>query len=326
MADFWGDLMENTINTDDLIFCVINESQKIFKNQEQRYIGSLRLNKLTILVSEELERNDIKIEGFVWGYYRHGFYSRSVGNFLKLNFGEQINLSQMDVGEIHVSSGVVSLIRDVIVKLHAYFVRNKKVFTKWIYGEITPPLYRDFYLTNKRFEACLEEIRKDILENNSQITLFGEKDHNISEIISKYYLSLEHVNDEERFELFRKFTDIVELVILKWNNGFNPSKVIIVLDQLLKIYKDLFAILTPYLETLRGDERVIEKEILKHKRMVQVFKVRLNNELDELYEKLEMDGLMPTLDELSNEIEGLYQRLPENSKSIKELYDMNQGF
>jgi hypothetical protein len=131
------------------------------------------------------------------------------------------------------------------------------------------------------------------------------------------------VDDEEKFELFRKFTDIVELVILKWNNGFNTSKLIIILDQLLEIYKDIFAILTPYLETLRGDERIIEEEILKHKKMVQMFKVRINNELDELYEKLEMDGLMPTLEELGNEIEDLYKKLPENSKSIKELYDMN---
>jgi len=312
--------MGYVINNDELTVYIINESQNIFNEKEQKYIQTTRLNKLIILISEELEQNDVIIEDFVWGYYRHGFYSSTVGDYLKTSYGMDFNLSQLPQKQVDLPEEVTQIINNCISKLSQYFVRDRKTFFEWIYGEITPNEYRDLYLTNRELNKWFEEIKDDLMRRNPQMDLFGRKDRNISGIISKYYFSLEHVEDEEILEIFRKFTDLVEFLSMKLNNNHNISRITIKIDSLFLNYKDIFAILTPYIDTLHGDAKLVHEEKIKHENRVQFYKKKLNKDLDELYEQFDDEGLIPTIDELNNELLTLQKQLSADSPTLRWFY------
>ncbi|MEN4017034.1 MAG: hypothetical protein PQ975_00985 [Methanobacterium sp.] len=313
--------MGYAINNDDLTAYIINESQNVFSKKEQRYIQTTRLNKLIILVSKDLEQNGVIIEDFVWGYYRHGFYSSTVEDYLKTSFGADFNLSQLTQEQVNLPEEVTQMINNCLLKLSQYFVRDRKAFFEWIYGEITPNEYRDFYLTNRELNNWFEEIKDDLMGGNLQMNLFGRKDRNISGIISNYYFSLEHIEDEDILEIFRKFTDLIEFLSIKLNNNQSISQITIKVDSLFRIYKDIFAILTPYIETLHGDRKLVEQEKIKHKNRVQFYKKKLNKDLDELHEQFESEGLIPTINELNKELLTLIKQLPADSPTIRELYE-----
>ena len=88
-----------------------------------------------------------------------------------------------------------------------------------------------------------------------------------SDIISDYYFSIDHINDLSVVETFSKFTDILEQLLIKLKNGENPSMINIELDKAHNLYiNKVYNLMTPYLDTLKGDKDIVELEKKSHQK------------------------------------------------------------
>ena len=160
--------MGDNLQYEDLIRYVIKVAQEEIPKDEQNRIKSTRLNKMTILVFNELTKNGIYTERFVWGYYRHGFYSKSVSNFLNYNYKNGFSLEESEIPDVNFSDDIKNLIEKTIINIKDNFLKDRESFTNWVYGEIAPEEYREFYFSHKRLEKWFEnmssELNNEILE------------------------------------------------------------------------------------------------------------------------------------------------------------------
>jgi hypothetical protein len=303
------------ISSEDFIFCTINIAKDEF-GEKERYISPTRLNKLLTLVFKELDSKDIYVEDFIWGYYRYGFFSQTVSNTIGQNKG----LSDIDTQSVELSGEVMDLIYETIKYLKNKFVQKGEDFYKMIYIDMTPKKYSNFYLTHRKLTKWFEDIQ-NLSCGHIQADLYGKKDMNLPDIISHYYMSLGHVDNPEILNNFILFTDILEFLSLKLNNNANPSKIAIKLDILNSIYKNnIFTLLVPYKETLNGDLKNVKDEKQRYENIVQNSLGFLNRRLDNIYQECDNEGLIPSFDEMKNEIIVLNETDP-NSKSLREIYD-----
>lgn len=316
--------MGDNLQYEDLIRYVIKVAQEKIPKEEQKYINSTRLNKMTILVFKELNKNNINTNRFIWGYYRHGFYSRSVSNFLKYNYRDGFNLEEAQVKDVNISNDAKNLIESTVVNIKDFFLKDSKSFCKWVYGEITPKEYQEFYFNHKKMERWFERMNDELNKEAININ-FKDKNYDISSLISAYYFTLGHLEDLEIIEIFRRYTDIIELLILKLKNGANPSKVKIFLDKLNLLYINrIYSLLPPYTYTIDGDKTFAEREKEIHLLKIESYKNSINKELDKIYKEIKRNELLPTLEEMKNQISEIKMELPRDSKSLQELYkDLN---
>lgn len=306
---------EIKLNKDDVINLVIVQAQKEFSEHEQHYIQITRLNKLITLVVEDLSNQDYQVEDFIWGYYRHGFYSKTANNYLKDNFGDNFNLSEINAMDAELPENVTETVSEYIHGIKKIFLKSREEFYDWVYKNKTPSKYRDFYQTHRKLEKWFEnmKIAGDIIEFNANNDIF--------DIISDYYYSLEHVEDPGTIEIFGRFADILEQLSLKLKYDDNSSRINIELDRLHVLYRNkIYNTLTPYLETVKGDDAIIDAELESHKKRMFHLKTGLNRELKSLQRELESKEMFPLMEDLHEEIMLTASRLPENSRSIKEIY------
>lgn len=314
------------LNEDEFIGSVIDISKDVFDTKDQQYVTKTRINKLSILVANELQKVNINIEGFVWGYYRHGFYSPNVNKYISFNYGGEFNLRNVDKVGVDVSKNLYSFIFDVIKQYKKFFVKDHNQFPKWIYSEKTPMEYQSFYKSHMALSQWFEDITMD-LRKGFQKNLFGRNDRGITNLISNYYYSLWFVEDDETLILFRKFTDLVEDLALKFNNEYNPKKIEFYLLKLNKLYNykkkaSILNLLTPYLNTIKGDPQAIPFAIKHHQNKVSGFKKEINKKLDEIYFEFEKEGLLPTFEEMDKELEEFISQSPPGTKNLDEIYDI----
>ena len=86
-------------------------------------------------------------------------------------------------------------------------------------------------------------------------------------------------------------------------------------------YKNnIFTLLVPYKETLNGDLKNVKDEKQRYENIVQNSLGFLNRRLDNIYQECDNEGLIPSFDEMKNEIIVLNETDP-NSKSLREIYD-----
>lgn len=316
--------MGDNLEYEELIRYVIKVAQELIPKNDQKYINSTRINKMTILVFNELNKNDINTHRFVWGYYRHGFYSRSVSNFLKYNYTNGFHLEEAKVADVNISNETKNIIENTIINIKEFFLKDRKNFCKWVYGEVTPKEYQKFYFNHKKMEKWFETMHNELTKQKIEIN-FKEKNHDISSLISAYYFSLAHIEDMEILEIFRRYTDIVELLTLKLKNGANPSKVKIFMDRLSNLYMNrIYSMLPPYLSTINGDETFVEREKEIHLLKIENYKKSINIELNKIYKDIKRNELFPTLEEMKNQISEIKMELPRDAMSLQQIYqDIN---
>lgn len=311
--------MGNNIQYEDLIRHVIKVAQEEIPLDEQKRIKSTRLNKMTILVFNELTKNDINTDRFVWGYYRHGFYSRSVSNFLEYNYKDGFSLEEAEVADVNFSDDIKNLIEKTIINIKDNFLKDRESFTKWVYGEITPKKYREFYFSHKKLEKWFENMSE---LNNEQMKIDYSDKYNLPSLVSEYYFSLKHIDDLEVIAIFRRFTDILELLNLKISGGTNHSKIKVLIDRLNNLYLNrIYSLLPPYAETINGDLKFAKKEKEMHLLRINSYKDSINNELDDIYLVMQKNDLLPSLEEINVELLKMQQKLPSDVRSLKQLYE-----
>jgi hypothetical protein len=303
------------LKKEDIINHIIIQAQKEFSEKEQRYIHITRLNKLITLIIKDLKEEGYHVDDFIWGYYRHGFYSKTANTFLKENYGEEFNLNTITTTNTELPLEVTNLVLDSLNGFKNFFIKNREDFYDWVYQKKTPKKYLNFYQTHRKLEKWFENMKMDF-KNNDSI----DSDE-LSDIISNYYYSLDHVEDLVTFEIFGKFTDILEQLSLKLKKGKDTSRIRIELDRLHVLYNSkIYNILTPYLDTLEGDTDEVARERELHQERMRKSKLSLQREMRTLYHDMDNENLFLTIEELQDEILKAGNKLPENSKSIQELY------
>lgn len=311
-----------SIRKDEFILTVLSEAKKNIELKNQRYIPSYRLNKFIVLIYLELEKEGIQVDDFFWGYYRHGFYSRPVKEFLNQNFGINFTLMDIPAVDISVPHKLIEVIDESIKKFKDYFIRDRPKFVNWIYNNKVPSEYKDFYLNHIRLVNWFEIMEKDLESQSSQLTLFNERSRGIYHLISNYYFSLNYINDSEILNIFRKFTDLLEYLCLKLDNGLNQSVFKIKFDELNFLYdKRILTMLTPYMETLSGDCNLIDQEKSEHLNKINSYKFYLNSRLDLIFDNFDEENLLPTYYEMENKIKSLLKDLPSDLESLEQIYE-----
>ncbi len=281
---------------------------RVFNKHEMEYLTPTRLVKLICIVADDTDFNLTK------GWYRHGEYSYAAYRVVK------------DIGIDRGSEIVVNIpvnILNSVKRFKEIFLVPHDIFYKWIYEKRAPEEYRALYIAHRNFEILLNKIinlmtsKKDIPEE-----LFW----NIRKELAVIELNLDHVNDEEILELFYKFTDIFQRIITRIKRyGYNNDS-IIALRRLREIYchmgqeddpqgrYDLWTMLVPYLQTLRGKN--VEKEKEEYKRKVQRCKLYVKSKLEDLEKFINEKGLDVTIDDLRKELKEHYQMLSERDKKL----------
>lgn len=310
--------MNSTLKNDQFVEYVINISKEVFDEQQQKYMTKTKVNKLAVLVAENLEKNNIQIEDFYCGYYRHGFYSESINKFLRKTYGKKFHLKNVSPNETRIPHPVAFLIKEIILKYKKFFIIDSNRFYDWIYRVKTPKKYRGFYSAHRTF-LRLFDIIKGNLNNLKQIFIrFHRK---INGLISFYYESIGHVHDDETLQLFRKFTDLIEYTSIKIRNNENP-KFIPILGNLAESYDTLLNLLTPYLDTIHGDKKIIPFAIQEHNKKVSFFKSAFKGQISDYYHAFERDNLFPTMEEMDNELESIALDIPPEDRDINKIYEI----
>lgn len=312
--------MKRTLDNDIFMEYVISLSKESFSEKEQTFIPKIRINKLAVLVAGELEKQDVEIKNFVWGFYRHGFYSESVNKYISSNYGSDFNLSTAKSTDVEISDDLRILIKESIKNVKKYFVMSRESFFNWIYMEKTPNEYRSFYAAHRNLLKWFKTMDDNLNGNGFQTSLFNKLDGNIEGLINEYYLSVDHVEDPEILLLLRDFTDLIEYLALKLNNGHNNQEIKAALDLLEKFYDSILNLITPYPITLSGDSESVSLELERHNQRSNFFKNKLKKELSEYYYDFEEKGLLPTFEEIQMDLEEKTKVMPKGSRVIKEIY------
>ena len=123
-------------------------------------------------------------------------------------------------------------------------------------------------------------------------------------------------------QLFRKFTDLVEYTFIKIKNGYNPKRFIIFFNDIEKTYDIFLSLLTPYLDTLKGNKNVIPSVIRHYQGKSTKFKSVLDKKISNYYRYFENNNLFPSFEEMEEELENLSEKLTPEDKDIDTIYQI----
>jgi len=311
-------MVEEVLDSTQLIEYVIDVSKDVFK-EDEKYLGKTKINKLTICVFEELSKQNIEVEGFVWGFHRYGFYSPTTSNYIDFKFGDTFRLNSINKIGRNISDNIYWIFFSIISKLKPNFrLDNKKKFPKWLYSLKTPEEYRSFYKSHRNLIKWFD----NMINNEFQMDIYKKYDRGVDQKITEYHRSLWFIDDDETLELFYKYTDLIEDLTIKLNNGYDPYKIKYYLKELNGVYDTIFTILTPYSLTLKGDPNSIESEKSKHKIKINSIKNDVKLKLDELYSIFAREGLSPTFEETQQALKDLMDNAPPGTKSLDEIHEI----
>ena len=311
--------MNSTLQNDQFVEYVINMSKEVFDEKEQTYMTKTKVNKLAVLVADDLDKNNIQIKDFYCGYYRHGFYSESINKFLNRTYGNTFHLKYVPTHKKRISSDIATLIKQSILKYKKFFIQTRNDFYNWIYTKKTPNEYRGFYSAHRTLLRLFQIIKMNMRNLKPIFIKFNRK---IKDIISFYYESIGHVKDLTTLKLFRKFTDLIEYASIKINNGMDAEKFIPTFKDFEKSYDVLLNLLTPYLDTLKGDKEIIPTAIKEHKKKISYFKSVFEEKISKYYTIFEKNNLFPTFEEMEAELEVLDSEIPPENKDINKIYEI----
>lgn len=297
------------LNMDCENFCdlVIYVAREVFNESEYKYLGKTRLNKLIVIVFQEL---GYPVDGFVWGYYKHGFYSPQVNEFLgkRAPAHDELNLGSINTPlSVNTPQDILIKIKRIISSYQNHFKKRRDSFRDWVYNEKTPINYRPFYGVHNELLSWLDNAINGNIDKEK-----------LDELITDYYLSLKHVSEDTLY-LFSDFTDLLEDLVLTSTKNTNDLKITRYFNQLKKLYLNKISrLLVPYEESLSGDEKEVQKELERFAKKKKIISKEVRKELDEIYDSLESKGLLPSFAQILGDLKETVQKYP-NAKSVDEI-------
>ena len=307
------------MNEEEFSSLVLLCAGEVFDDREKTYLTPTRLVKLIVCVAEDLGFDITR------GWYKYGKYSPTAYAVVRkyeppflepyLSYVEIPNEGEL----LSKYYDLIGMIRESIRKLKRYFITTNYEFKNWIYRELAPTKYRGLYQVHQRFEENFDRLLKN-LEVGSDCNLAIEEMYNI---IGEYYNNITHIDDEEIVGIFCDYMDLLEMLLLKIQKTKKVNEaMLLLLKKLRELYcneEDLWKLLVPYLDTLEGANAEQEKE--KYASKIQFLKAFLNEEIQTIKQTADRYGLLPTLEEVREEIKSRFKKLPDSKKiELEKIY------
>jgi hypothetical protein len=274
----------------DFAFSVLSIAKEMY-GEQARYITKTRAIKLICLVADELE-----FDGITRGWYNFGEYSFGVDSLIRFYF-EQKGTSLLDISLPSIRFSNEGQIRRAIKTLKSHFIMETPKFMEWIHYTIAPDPYKRFYKCHDEFEIALGSLGG----TTSQMLLTNHPRDQVGEIITRYNTNLKHLS-KERQNLFFDFTDMFEeLLLVAKVRKIKLADLAPYLIPMKNLYeKMVYPCLTPFEQTVRGDNRGEElqifRKITKDYRSNAIFSMKQINAM------ISNSDLKPRLDEYDIDI------------------------
>lgn len=265
------------------------------------------------------------------GWYKHGYYSRSVDSHMS----SYPSFEELDVetdifreAQQHVDETFIyKLDANIRNRVTDKFVKDGSIFYKWIYSDLAPSNYRDFYNYNREFTKSLEYLIDAAKKNEPQIK---EDLSRVDKALSNLRSALRFIKDDEILDVYLRFSDLLRMLMIKFRKDNTVKNidlaVVLALENLFWLYinsqsmerestanvaqyifpvtplegGDIWTILTPYRETLIGQQK--DEEIIRHTKKIQTLKPNLLNAIGKLKEFCEDYKLLPSMEDIKAEI------------------------
>ena len=296
-------LYENEFLEDMFSIAVLHKAKELF-GEKAKYLTSTRMVKLVAFVSDDVDFDLTR------GWYRYGYYSQnaytvikdySEGNILNLDIPKEMIEKSLDK-----FSELLPKISDSIKNLKPDFIQDRNLFYDWIYETKAPEEFKGLYRSHRDFQDFFTRILT-FFRLSKKFTSFDYVEKwNQDTIIRDYYRHLNHLKDDEILNIFCDFMDLFEMVMLRMKNknylvnedSFN------FLERLKENYcgsgNDLWTLLVPYSETLKG--RRAEDEKICYREQCELVKAALPQKIEILTGYAESMDLLPSIEEMEVEI------------------------
>jgi len=307
------------LETEEKMFsvAVLYAAKKIF-GYKAKYLHATKMVKLVALVAENVGYNLTR------GWYKYGYYAPSAYDVITEFAGKDAYcLTSFEPPKDLVDSSFekfgarVTSIENSIGDLEEFFVQKWKDFVAWVYSELVPPEYKNFYLTHVEFKNFLMMFTHYLKSPSVWRWQFDKFGPRLANLVDRYNNALEHIKDESILEIFRDFMRLLELVELRIENkNFEiGDRELLFLEDLQQFYinkqtmegalftKELWMLLIPYSETLVGNLADIEHE--NYIKKVEDTKEFLRPILSRLIRRAKDLDLLPSIAELEAKIRRL---------------------
>lgn len=307
---------------DEFSIIVLHRAKKLF-GDDAKYLRLARMVKLAAFVADDV--------GFdlTRGWYKYGEYSPNAYMIAKnYSDGDLISLElpkELVNGSLEEFKELIPLIDESIKNLKQFFVMDQTSFYNWVYETKAPEKFKGLYKSHRSFEQLFLDILTFLRLPRAFPKLVYEKFEKIKDqdmLITNYYNHLNHLEDDRILNIFCDFMDLFEMVMLRIKNkGYHVNEDgLIFLQELKENYcdsdNDLWTLLVPYSETLRGMRAEDEKRWYGSK--VDFILGMLPKKLEIFREQAESMDLLPSIENIEAEIKKYDSK--ENRTPLREIY------
>lgn len=312
-------LHEKDYSEDMFSIVVLYRAKKLFGDNVTR-LGLTRMVKLVSFVADDINFDLTR------GWYKFGEFSPNAYTIAK--YGSDGDLMSFELPKELVEvcleelKEVSPLIDKSIEKWKPIFIKDQTSFYNWVYETKAPEEFKGLYKSHRDFEHFFSRLLIFFRFQKTSSKISIEKSDNQDMIIRNFYRQVNHLKDDEILNIFCDFMDLFEMVMLRVRNKdcrINGDSLIFLQD-LKENYcdsdNDLWTLLVPYIETLKG--RRAEDAKKWYRKKCESIKKVLPKKIESLTGQAESLDLLPTLEEMEVEIkkcDGEEERLP-----LREIY------
>lgn len=279
------------ISPEQFINTIVYIAHKNYSS-DRLYIKRWRVIKLILKIADELNYTTISS-----GFYKHGNYSFVVDSFLVNDLQFKSSLHGIKIRDDLINKEFSKRVLPVIEKNKSIFIQPTADFRSWAHDQQPPEEFKSFYRYSDGLLDGFNDIdraraREDIIRIGNQM----------SNIITDFDPCLKHVN-KEILDIYFDFTDSFEGIITAMSHRSITREAKPVLKELHHIYYSyIFSFFPPFKQTIHEGDN-IEAELHNYRSALIHSKSQLTTEYPRIKRKLGRKKLMPTLDELTCDID-----------------------
>jgi|WetSurMetagenome_2_1015567.scaffolds.fasta_scaffold61930_1 hypothetical protein len=298
------------ISPEQFINTIVYIAHKNYSS-DRSYVKRWRIIKLILKIADELNYTTLSS-----GFYKHGNYSFVVDSFLKNDLQFKSSLYGVKIRDDLINKEFSKIVLPVIENNKSFFIQPTPGFRLWAHDQQPPEEFKIFY----NYSDSLLDGFNDIDRARSREDIIRIGNH-MSNIISDFDPCLKHVNNEI-LDIYFDFTDSFEGIITAMSHRSITREAKPALEGLHKIYYSyIFSFFPPFKQTVNEGDN-IEAELQKYRGSLVYSKSKLMLEYPKIKRRLGRKKLIPTLDELTCDIEGDISQLDlKEKKKIIDLFD-----
>lgn len=279
------------ISPEQFINTIVYIAHKDYSS-DRSYIKRWRIIKLILKIADELNYTTLSS-----GFYKHGNYSFVVDSFLKNELQFKSSLYGVKIRDDLINKEFSKIVLPVIKNNKSLFIQRTTDFRSWAHDQQPPEEFKKFYNYSDGLLDGFNDIER--ARSREDIIRIGIC---MSNIISDFDPCLKHVN-KEVLDIYFDFTDSFEGIITAMSHRHITREAKPALDGLHKIYYSyIFSFFPPFKQTVREGDN-IEAELQNYKGALVYSKSKLMVEYPIMKRRLGRKKLIPTLDELTCDIE-----------------------